>query len=112
MRANAIASTCKSSKQTQHASASLFGCGGLVNDDPMEEEDDFEVELDAVDVVSFALAVVSLGSKVLVSDSIRGNGAPIMRGRRFFFNLFSSSFLEGGICRVPVVTWILISTNY
>ena len=27
-------------------------------------------ELDAVDVVSFALAVVSLGSKALVSDSI------------------------------------------
>ena len=72
MHANALKSTGKSSKQTQHASASLCGCGGLVlvDDDPAEEEDDFEVELDAVDVVSFALAVVSLGSKALVSDSI------------------------------------------
>ena len=40
------------------------------DDDPAEEEDDFEVELDAVDVVSFALAVVSLGFKPLASDSI------------------------------------------
>ena len=41
-----------------------------MDDDPAEEEDDFEVELDAVDVVSFALAVGSLGSKALVPDSI------------------------------------------
>ena len=39
--------------------------GGSVDDDPAEEDD----ELEAVDV-SFALAVVSLGSKALVSDSI------------------------------------------
>ena len=48
--------------------------GGSVDDDPAEEDDDFEAELEAVDavdvVVSFALAVVSLGSKALVSDSI------------------------------------------
>ena len=43
--------------------------GGSVDDDPAEEDDDFEAELEAVDV-SFALAVVSLGSKALVSDSI------------------------------------------
>ena len=41
-----------------------------MEDDLAEEHVDFEVELDAVDVVSFALAVVSLGSKALVSDSI------------------------------------------
>ena len=41
-----------------------------MDDDLAEEDDDFEVELEAVDVVSFALAVVSLGSKALVSDSI------------------------------------------
>ena len=70
MRTNALASTGKSSKQTQHASASLCGCAGLVDDDSAEEDDDFEVELEAVDVASFALAVVSLGSKALVSDSI------------------------------------------
>ena len=44
--------------------------GGSVDDDPAEEDDDFEAELEAVDV-SFALADVSLGSKALVSDSIR-----------------------------------------
>ena len=44
--------------------------GGSVDDDPAEEDDDFEAELDAVDVVSFALAVGSLGSKAPVSDSI------------------------------------------
>ena len=41
-----------------------------MEDDSAEEDDDFEVNLDAVDVVSFALAVVFLGSKALVSDSI------------------------------------------
>ena len=41
-----------------------------MEDDPAEEDDDFELALEAVDVVSFALAVVSLGSKALVSDSI------------------------------------------
>ena len=38
-------------------------------DDPAEE-DDFEVELEAVDVVSFALVVVFLGFKALVSESM------------------------------------------
>jgi hypothetical protein len=51
------------------SSSSLCGCAGSV-DDPAEEDVDFEVELDAVDVVSLALAVVSLGFKALVSDSI------------------------------------------
>ena len=41
-----------------------------MDDDSAEEDDAFEVELEAVDVVSFALAVGSLGSKALVSDSI------------------------------------------
>ena len=41
-----------------------------MGDDSAEEDDDFDVELDAVNVVSFALAVVFLGSKALVSGSI------------------------------------------
>ena len=55
------------------SSSSLCGCAGSV-DDPAEEDVDFEVELEAVDVVSFvsfALAVVSSGFKVLASESIR-----------------------------------------
>ena len=69
MRENALASTGKSSKQTQHRSACLCGCA-LVDDDPAEEDVVFEVDLEAVDDVPFALAVVSLGFKVLASDSI------------------------------------------
>ena len=41
-----------------------------MEDDPAEKDDDFEVDLEAVDVVSFALAVVSLGFNALVSDSM------------------------------------------
>ena len=42
-----------------------------MEDDPAEEEDNFEeVDLEAVDVVCFALVVVSLGCNSLVSDSI------------------------------------------
>jgi hypothetical protein len=39
-------------------------------DDDLPEDDDFEVDLEAVDVVSFALAVVSVGFDTLDSDSI------------------------------------------
>jgi len=70
MRANALLSTCKSSKQTQHVSASLCGCAGLLDDDPAEEEDDFEVDLEAVDVVSFALPLVGIGFDELEFESI------------------------------------------
>ena len=64
-----------------------------MDDDSAEEEDDFEVELDAVDVVSFALAVVSLGSKALVSDSILAAMAlPVRRGVDSFFVFLLSSF--------------------
>ena len=52
-----------------------------MDDDPAEEDDDFEVELDAVDDVSFALAVISLGFKALVSGSILMATAPVLRGR-------------------------------
>ena len=52
-----------------------------MDDDPAEEDDDFEVELDAVHVVSFALVVVSLGFNLLVSDSILAAMAPVMCGR-------------------------------
>ena len=73
----------------------------------MEEVDDFEADLEAVDVVSFALAVVvSLGSNAVVSGSILAATATVTRRRgvlctRAFVSslLFSSSF-RGGICRV------------
>ena len=52
-----------------------------MEDDPAEEDNDFEVELEAVDVVSFALAVVvSLGSNAVVSGSILAATAPVTRG--------------------------------
>ena len=79
MRANVILSTCKSSKQTQHVSASWCGCTGLVDDDPAEEDDDFEVDLEAVEDCSFALAVVPLGFKALVFDSILAATAPVLK---------------------------------
>ena len=41
----------------------------MLEDDPAAE-DDFEVDLDAVDVVSSALAVVSLGVNAIGSVSI------------------------------------------
>ena len=52
-----------------------------MDSDPAEEDDDFEVDLETVDVVSFALAVVSLGFNALVSDSILMATAPVLRGR-------------------------------
>jgi hypothetical protein len=53
----------------------------LVDDDPAEEDDDFEVDLETVDGVSFALAVVSLGFNALASDSILAATASGMRER-------------------------------
>ena len=76
MRVNALPSTGKSSKQTQQGS--LLAVGGLsgvglelrLSPCPMEE-------LDAVDVVSVALSVASLGSSGFeepARESITGNG--------------------------------------
>ena len=67
-------------------------CGydaGSVEDDPAED-DDFELDLEAVDVVSFALAVVSLGFNALVSGSIAAATAPVTRGfgPRWLANFF------------------------
>ena len=45
-----------------------------MDDDPADEDDNFE--LGAVDVVSFALAVVSMGFKALLSKSISVATAP------------------------------------
>ena len=86
MRANAQKSTGKSSKQTQQRSLLVVvgpGGGGLelrLSPCPMEG-------LDAVDVVSFALAVVFLGSKALVSDSILVAMALRRQDVRMIFNL-------------------------
>ena len=52
-----------------------------MDDDPAEEDDDFEVELEVIDVVSCAFAVVSLGFNALVFDSILAAIAPVLRGR-------------------------------
>ena len=63
----------------------------LEEDDP-PVDDDFELDLEAVDVVSSAFAVVSLGVNALVSDSILAATAPVTRGRGVgvpFFILFS-----------------------
>jgi hypothetical protein len=46
----------------------LCGCGGLVLDDPAD--DDFEVDLDAVDEVSVALLFLSMGFEELEFESI------------------------------------------
>ena len=51
-----------------------------MDDDPADEDAVFEVDLDAVDIVFFALAVVSLGFNALVSDSILAAMAPVLRG--------------------------------
>ena len=80
MRVNALRSTGKSSKQTQQGSLLVVvgpGGGGLEE----RRSPCLMEELDAVDVVSFALAVVSLGFKAPVSDSILAAMAPVRRGR-------------------------------
>ena len=41
-----------------------------MEEDDLPVDDDFELDLEAVDVVSVALTVVSLGVNALVSDSI------------------------------------------
>ena len=50
-----------------------------MDDDPAEEDDDLEVDLEAVDVVSFALAVVSLGFNALASNSILAAKVPVIQ---------------------------------
>ena len=60
-----------------------------MDDDPAEENDDLEVDLEAVDVVCFALAVVSLGFNALVFDSILVATAPVLRGRCVGGDLFN-----------------------
>ncbi len=58
-----------------------------MDDDPPEDDDDFDVDLEAVDVVSFAWAGVSLGFDALASDSILAAMAPVIQvcvGRSFF----------------------------
>ena len=61
----------------------------MVDDDPADEDVDFEVELDVVDVASVALAllVVSSGFNALVSGSILMATAPILWVLLTFFNL-------------------------
>jgi hypothetical protein len=48
----------------------LCGWAGLVDDDPAEEDDDFELDLEAVDVVSFGPPVVFMGFETLVFEFI------------------------------------------
>ena len=62
-----------------------------MDDDPAEEDDDFEVDLEAVDVVCFALVVVSLGFNALASDSILAATAPVIQVCVGVDELFSNS---------------------
>ena len=98
MRVNALPSTGKSSKQTQQRSLLVvvgLGGGGLelrLSPCPMEE-------LDAVDVVSLALAVASLGSlgfEERACESITVATAP--GNEKTMHHFFPR--LRGGICRV------------
>ena len=43
----------------------------MVDDNPAEEDDDFELDLEAVDVVSFGSPLVSMGFVELELESIR-----------------------------------------
>jgi len=60
-----------------------------VDDDPAEEEDDLEVELEAVDVVSFVLEVGSLGFDELELESIFVE--PALRETSITISFFGSS---------------------
>ena len=74
----------------------------MEEDDDPPVDDDFELDLEAVDVVSSAFAVVSLDFNAVASDSILAATAPVTRGVGLVF-LFLSFFLylvRGGICRV------------
>ena len=73
----------------------------MVDDDPAEEDDDLEVDLEAVDVVSFALAVVSLGFNALASDSILAATVPEMRGLMKLFNLLFQFLVQRGHMPCP-----------
>jgi hypothetical protein len=52
----------------------------LEEDDDPPVDDDFELDLEAVDVVIFAFAVVSLDFNAVASDSILAATAPLTRG--------------------------------
>ena len=51
----------------------------MEEDDDPPVDDDFELDLEAVDAVSFAFAVVSLDFNAVASDSILAATAPVMR---------------------------------
>ena len=86
-----MVSTCKSSKQTKHVSASFCGCAGVVVVNPAEEDDDFELDLEAVDVVSFGPPVVFMGFIELEFESI-----PVAMSRGWRFVDFTKSYLITG----------------
>ena len=69
-----------------------------MEDDP-PVDDDFELDLEAVDVVSFAFAVVSLDFNAVASDSILAATAPVTRVGvgETFFSFFSSSVNRGNM---------------
>ena len=72
----------------------------MEEDDDPPVDDDFELDLEAVDVVVFfALAVVSLDFNAVASDSILAATAPVMRVGvgETFFSFFSSSVNRGNM---------------
>ena len=74
----------------------------MVDDDPADEDVDFEVQLEVVDVGSFALAVVSLASNALASDSmpVATSLGNVVYGRtsKLFPQPSSPSSIKGGKC--------------
>ena len=64
-----------------------------MDDDPAEEDDDLEVDLEAVDVVLFTWAVFSLGFNALAFDSILAATAPVIQVCVALKNLFWSWFV-------------------
>ena len=72
----------------------------MEEDDDPPVDDDFELDLEAVDVVSSAFAVVSLDFNAVASDSILVATAPGNAGGRWcFFNPFLF-LVRGGISRI------------
>ena len=63
-------------------------------------DDDFELDLEAVDVVSSAFAVVSLDFNAVASDSILAATAPVMRDVALVIPFPVLFLVRGGICRV------------
>ena len=70
-----------------------------MDDDPADEDVDFEVQLEVVDVGSFALTVVSLASNALASDSmpVATSLGNVVYGRTSKFKMHTLLFDRKGV---------------